>query len=89
MIALSSLRVSGLSNCSWTSASTSLSRISSIKQRSPSRRRCRCARMRSAADERGLAAGGLVVISGNPSAPCQDHAPDLDRPTPVGLAGAA
>jgi hypothetical protein len=29
------------------SASTSLSRISIIRQRIPSRRRCRCARMRS------------------------------------------
>src|SRR6476660_1048133 len=62
-MAFTSLRISPLSNPTQTSASISVSRNSIVRQRSPSRRRSRCRRIRWAAAERAAGLGGLAFIS--------------------------
>ena len=62
-IAFGSLRASTFSNPILTRASISVTRNSTHRDRIPFRRRSRCRRMRSAADERAIVSAGTVMIS--------------------------
>ena len=62
-IAFGSLRVSTFSNPILTRASISVTRNSTQRDRIPFRRRSRCRRMRSAADERAIVSAGTVMTS--------------------------